>query len=172
VLTLQILTVVILSGIFIQDFKSRSVYWFWFPALVMLFMILKLQTQTISEVMNASLANWAFIIVQLLFVSIYFSIKNKQIINITNNLLGWGDVLFLLTAATYFSTLNYILFYILSLIAIVLIWIPALLLLKKKYEQIPLAGLQSLLFIVCLIADWLIPRIDLTRDEWLMHYLQ
>lgn len=161
-----------LLAVLIQDLKSRSVYWFWFPLLAMLLAMLRLRTQPIYEVLHSLMANWAFVAVQLLFVSLYFSIKNGRITNITNSLLGWGDILFLLTAATYLSTLNYVLFYVLSLMAVVLLWLPFLLLLRKKHGQIPLAGLQSLLFVVCLVADWSLPRIDLMHDDWLMRYLQ
>jgi hypothetical protein len=172
VLVAQILIVLILSAIFFQDLKSRSVYWFWFPLLMVLFIAAAygLHHKPMNEILASSLTNMGFILLQLLLVSLYFSIKNKRLINITKDLLGWGDVLFLLSIAFYLSLLNYILFYIFSLLAVLLLWLISLLF-HKKHEQIPLAGLQAILFIVCLGMDWLGPQRDLTNDYWLTHYL-
>ncbi|WP_147425724.1 hypothetical protein [Mucilaginibacter gracilis] len=157
-------------AIFKQDMRSRAVYWYWFPILTILFLVQGIKQKPFPEILATSAMNIGFVLLQLLLISVYFSIKNKRAVNITHSLLGWGDILFLLCIATYLSTINYILFYILSLV-IVIIMTGIYLLFHKKAEQIPLAGLQAMIFIVCLILDWLSPRIDLIHDDWLTPYL-
>lgn len=167
---LQIVILGLLLAIFVQDLKSRSVYWFWFPLLVVALIILGLQHSSFKILFTTSLVNSGFVIFQLALLSLYFSFKERRFVNITESLLGWGDILFLLTICWYFATLNFFLFYIASLVIVILIW-SALPLLKNKYRHIPLAGLQSVIFIVCLIADWTSPNIDLTNDFLLLNYL-
>ncbi|MBW4890137.1 hypothetical protein KXQ82_10440 [Mucilaginibacter sp. HMF5004] len=112
-----------------------------------------------------TLMNAGFLILQLLLVSVYFSVKNKRWINITNELLGWGDILLLLSITCYFSILNYIFFYVFSLIAVVCIIIIRALI-NRRYEQIPLAGLQACILCVCLGVSWYY-KINIANDEWI-----
>lgn len=124
-----------------------------------------------TNLLQSSGLNIGFTGLLLLLVSVYFSVKHRQIINITKGLLGWGDVLFLLSIAFYLSFLNFIVFYVASLLMVLLLWVIRFILFRKKQEQIPLAGLQAILFVVCLLLDWCCPRMDLTSDYWLIHYL-
>jgi hypothetical protein len=162
----------LLAAVTVQDLKSRAVYWFWFPLLTALFITdLKMyHEQSLAEICQVAMINIGFVAVQLLLVSVYFSVKHRRWVNITNELLGWGDVLLLLSLSCYFSTLNYIFFYVFSLIIVLCIFITRSFI-KKSYEHIPLAGLQALLVIVCIIASWCYPKIDITNDDWLQHLI-
>ena len=172
-LPLHFLLITILAAIFIQDIKSRTVYWFWFPMLVALLLLehtlinkepLIVQFQTIA-------INLGFLFIQLSIVSLYLSIKHRKWINISQNLIGWGDILFLVSLAFYFSPLTYILFYVGSLLIISVCWLLLILFFRINNKQIPLAGLQAALFIVFLITDWLYPHIGLSKGDWLSIYL-
>ena len=168
-LFVKIIVLAILILIFVQDVRNRSVYWFLFPVLVVLFVIVhSLQHHLFAENWQAVLVNIGFLVVQYLIVSVYFSIKSKQWVNITDNLLGWGDILFLLCITVYLSALNFLLFYVTSLIISLLIWLIWQLISKKKNKQIPLAGLQALIFTVFLAVDWWFRSFDLTNDTWLL----
>jgi hypothetical protein len=101
----------------------------------------------------------------------YFSAKNWRWINITSHLLGIGDVLFLLTISLYLSVLNFLFFYLASLISILFIWLLWQKLSSKKNNFIPLAGLQSLIFILFLAGDWWCRFLDLTSDAWLLNFI-
>jgi len=173
VIAVQLLIILVLFGIFFQDIKSRSLYWFWFPVLVPLFLICNIVVRHIpfTELWHDIAYNICFIGFQLLVVSIYFSIKNKEWTNISKNLLGLGDILFLLSVAFYLSFLNYIFFYISSLMVVLIFWIPISTLSKKNNKQIPLAGLQSVILIVFLMFQFWSKKIDLTSDNWLLHLL-
>ena len=171
-LVLRVLTCLVLLSIAVQDLKSRSVYWFWFPILTTLFLLTGLYQFQVKDIIIRSLINSGFIILQLLVLTIYFSIKQARLVNITQDLLGWGDILLLLSICWYFSTFNLIVFYLFSLVLTLLIWGTTILLIKKNYKQIPLAGLQAIIFVVCLVADWKSTKIDLASDAWIMNYLK
>jgi len=167
VLIIQILIILVLSAIFFQDLKSRSVYWFWFPVLVCLFFI---DGHPVHEWRSTSVS-LLFIGVQLLLVTLYFSVKQQQWVDISKELLGWGDILFLVSTAFYLSVLNYLLFYISSLIIICAFVLVKRIFSGKNNQQIPLAGLQALILIVFLVVQLSDKNIDLTSDNWLLHYL-
>lgn len=86
--------------------------------------------------------NLSFVGVQLLGVSLYFSIKHKTWINITQAHLGLGDILFFLVITPLFAPVQFCCFFIGSLLFILLlagayhVWIRAI-------ETIPLAGAMS-----------------------------
>ena len=152
-----------------QDLKSRSIYWILFPALVVLFeSIHYLEKTTFTEIFQPVVYNLSFLSFQFLFVTIYFTVKNKRFTNITIELLGWGDVLFLICTAFYPSVLNYVFYYMASLISILVSWTVWLLIVKEKEKRIPLAGLQSLIFALFLVMDWFVKIFDLTNDCWLL----
>lgn len=168
-LVIKLLILFTLVLIFIQDVESRSVYWFWFPVLIILFILLNIQQRHLSiESWQPVLINLSFLLLQFILVSLYFSIKNRKWVIITANLLGWGDILFLLSIAFYLPTLNFLFFYVVSLAAVLIIWLLWQLVSKEKSKQIPLAGLQALIFTVFLASDWWLKAIDLTNDTWLL----
>jgi hypothetical protein len=172
VLFVEIIIIGVLLLIFVQDIRSRSVYWVLFPVLTVLFIIMHLlQHHLFADAWQPVLLNSTFLALQFLIVSVYFSIKNKQWVNITTSFLGWGDMLFLLSIAFYLSVLNFLFFYIISLIAVLLIWMLWQAVAKEKNKQIPLAGLQALIFSVFLTGDWWFNSFDLTNDDWLLHLI-
>ncbi|MGH1338878.1 MAG: prepilin peptidase [Aureispira sp.] len=109
------------------------------------------------------LFNGAFVGVQLLGVSLYFSIKHRRWINITKQYLGLGDVLFFLALTPLFAPLQFCCFFLASLLLILLLaslyhWFV------KPLKTIPLAGAMS--------CCWLIYRATLSYynlssyDDW------
>jgi len=167
------LIIFILLAVFVQDLRGRSVYWFWFPSLVILFIIdARLNHyQTFKTQWQSASLCLSFIAIQLLLVTLYFSAKHKQWINISKELLGWGDILFLCSIAFYLSILNYLLFYVSSLFIVCIFWISLKILSPKNNKQIPLAGLQALILIVFLVIQLLSRKVDLTSDNWLLPYI-
>jgi hypothetical protein len=172
VLFLEILILIILGLIFIQDWLSRSVYWIMFPLLIACLLILRyLQNGNFSSFWQTTLINVGFILIQMILVSTYFSFKNKKLTNITNHLLGLGDILFLFSIIFYLSVLNFLLFYIVSLIAILIGWLTWQMVSSKKSKEIPLAGLQAIIFMLFLAGDWWAKLFDLTDDTWLLNLI-
>lgn len=168
-LVIKILTLIVLLLIFVQDVKERSVYWFLFPVLVMLFFLTHLlEHHLFADTWLPVLINISFLALQFVLVSVYFSVKNKGWVNITTDLLGLGDILFLVSLAFYLSVLNFLFFYIVSLIVVLLVWVFWQAIAKEKGKQIPLAGLQALVFIAFLTCAWWFKLIDATNDTWLV----
>lgn len=171
-LLIEVLILAVLLIIFVQDMMSRSVYWILFPLLATLFIVLRLLSrQNFADIGQSTLINLSFLVVQLLLVSAYFSLKRGQWVNITAGLLGWGDVFFLLCAAVYLSVLNFLFFYIFSLMITLLLWLTRQLMINKKSKQIPLAGLQALFLAACLAGSWWFLPVNLTYDSWVFHFL-
>ncbi len=171
-LLLKILTLTILLLIFLQDLKARVVYWFLFLLLAVTLMVIRFQHPVIlPELEQSAMINIGFILVQLIILTLYFSLKSKQWVNISNGLLGLGDILFLLGIAFYLSVLNFLFFYISSLIGVLLLWLIWQAVSAKKNKYIPLAGLQSLIFILFLLGDWWLRSFNLTDDTWLLNLI-
>ena len=170
-LIIQISILVILATVFVQDLLSRSVYWILFPLLGILYFSLRLSNQSVMSIFQSGAINIGFLAIQLLCVSAYFIIKSRRLINITNQLLGWGDILFLISTAVYLSVFNFLFFYIASLICILFFWLNWQLLVNIKNKYIPLAGLQAIILFIALIADWWFVHIDLTSDYWLLKFV-
>ncbi|QKJ31057.1 hypothetical protein HQ865_15275 [Mucilaginibacter mali] len=148
--------------------RSRSVVVWLFPVLgIALFVQAYLKGTSYGYVLQNIGFDLCFLSIQLLLVSVYFSIKSRKWVWITREMLGWGDILFLVSIACYLSPVNYILFYVASLVLILVAYIAIR---KYTHEQghIPLAGLQALLMAVILIANWQIASFDLTSDAWLI----
>jgi hypothetical protein len=171
-LVLKLIILTVLGALAIQDFKSRSVYWFWFPFLAIAFAGMHwFRFHQLAGYWEPVSFNLLFIGLQLAILTIYFSLKNGRVVNITHQLLGWGDILFFLAAAFYLSVLNFVFFYVGSLIVVLFCWLLWQLISVKGGRYIPLAGFQSILLIMFLIADWYCFHFDVTDDNWLRHVL-
>jgi hypothetical protein len=167
----EVVTLLILLIIFIQDWVSRAVNWILFPLLGALLMGMSWARHVdVAMACQAMAFNSLYLLVQLLFITAWFSIKEKRLINITQRLLGWGDILFFIGIAFYLSSLNFLFFQIASLVIVLTVWTAALTLLKKTSIHIPLAGFQALLFAFFLMADWWCFHFDATSDNWLLRF--
>lgn len=170
-MVLKIICLTILAAIFVQDIRSKAVWVWLFPALALTCSLMNYdQTRAFSETMQNMMFNTCFLLLQLLLVTAYFSVKNRQWIWITHELIGWGDVLFLASIAAYLSLVNYILFYLTSLVLILLGYGIRQLYLKKPNRQIPLAGLQAALLAIIILINEKWTLMNLTNDNWLLRF--
>ncbi len=170
-LAIQIIIVFILLCITWQDFKDRMVYWIMFPIVSALFFLSNIMTTSLAVIIPIILFNLIFTCIQIGLVTLYFSLKAKQFINITTNYLGWGDLLFLFSLCFLFSPANFIAFYLISLIATLLREVVLNFILNKKVHTIPLAGIQSFLVSVIFCINTFCWCIPLTSDETLLNFL-
>lgn len=156
-----------LIWMFYQDMCFRAIYWISFPVMTLLLIMCLPERLQLTEFLSNVSVNLFILFLQLFFVSAWFSVKNGRIINITNSHIGWGDLLFLISAAFYLSPGNYFLFYVSSLVLVLLLFLPALMKMQNDVK-IPLAGLQALFLGILLTLIWtdLIP--DLTKDNWII----
>jgi drug/metabolite transporter (DMT)-like permease len=174
-LLLKMLTMMALLALFFQDLRSRSVHWLLLAVLTGLFFSVRcLRGEPVSNILQSTLMNLAFIVLQLLLVTLYFSLKSRAIINITSGLLGWGDILFLVSISFLLPVITFVIFYLASLVLVLLGWAIFLHFKRQKREKdgvtIPLAGLQALLLAIVLLHTWLFPQSALVKltNELLM----
>lgn len=166
-LLLQLFTLICLGFICYQDIRYRAVYWICFPVLCVLLFFLKENHSGIKDSLTDTVYGMLFFGAQLLLLWIYFSIKHKKSVNITRQYLGWGDILFLIVITFYLSPVNYILFYVGSLILVLIYTLTRQFLIQKDNPEIPLAGLQALLLGIALIFSLIQPHLQLYNDTWI-----
>ena len=107
-LLLVILTIV-LSVIIYQDFKSREISWFLIPLLLTIGCTNALINIDFTSFLTYSSINLTTVILNLLGVTIFVSLKEKKITNIVDSYLGLGDILFFLVLTVLFSPINFFL---------------------------------------------------------------
>ncbi|MDO3645231.1 hypothetical protein [Mucilaginibacter sp. L3T2-6] len=164
-----------LTTVFIQDLRFRAVYWFLFPALLLSFIVLNIFAggQNLLLGVKTSVINIGFLSVQLIVLNLYFSFKMGGWKNVAVGLLGWGDILFLYTAAFALPAISFSFFYIASLVFALLCWVVYNLICggKNKNKNIPLAGLQALFLGVLLLINWWFIPLNILTDNWLIYYI-
>lgn len=153
---LYFLIISLLLLIAYQDFKYRYINVWPLVFLMSFALTLGIQSIGLVAVVKNALINGAFIGLQLLGVSLYFSIKAKRLINITSEQIGWGDILFFLPLTCLLGFEWFVFFYISSLILILIFYLILKMTFVLKNETIPLAGGQALCLIVLGLAKWLI----------------
>jgi hypothetical protein len=84
-------------------------------------------------------------------------------------MLGWADILFMLSIAFYFSVPWFMVFFVASMIVSLVVWIVWQSIAERKTKHIPLVGLQSVTLILFLSADWCFHLCNLTGDSWLLN---
>ncbi|MBD1363824.1 hypothetical protein IDJ77_08370 [Mucilaginibacter sp. ZT4R22] len=170
---MKIAVIVILVTMFIQDIKSRSILWFLFPILSVLLVVIRASgSNSVKAVLLSAITPICCLVIIMGFTSLYFSARKKAWVNITGALIGWADILFLVSVAFYLPSLNFMLFFISSSIIILFIWLGLSLLSLIKTKFIPFAGLQALLFAGLLLVSWECPEVRLNDDNWLFYLLQ
>ncbi len=170
-LTLNILILPLLAVIVYQDFRFRAISWFTLPLLFVAFAINSILSTDFNLFLRSFLFNIGFIVFQLFAVTAYFSIKNRAITNITSKHIGWGDILFFTVAAAIFTPVNFILFYLLTLITTLIIAVAYRLIKRDSTITIPLAGAMALLLLVFYSFSNFSNAIDLHNDQFLLSAL-
>jgi hypothetical protein len=169
-LVVDILILFSLILIVFQDFKQRQISWFLIPLSFAGFAY-KASLYKDSSIADF-LLNTGFILLQLICITIYFSIKNKKFLNIIDTHLGLGDILFFVVICTVFSPLNFIAFYMISMISTLLAIIAYNLFSSRQTKDIPLAGAMAGALIILMITTWAIPGIDFYNDGYLLNIIR
>lgn len=136
-------------GLAWEDFRYRMVHLWWYIILAIGLAGLVLMQGNYGEWLLTTVINLLFVLILLLILTIYFSVKERKLVNLFDRHLGWGDVLFFLVITPYFSLIQYILFTVASLI-IALLLTPIIFRLQGKNRHVPLAGIQAICLVVYL----------------------
>lgn len=158
-----VISMAVLAAIAAEDARHRLISWYWLPVLLLIFVLEAFTQLKPDEAGMYFIINLSFLLVQLLLVTVYFSIRQKRPVNIINTWLGIGDILFFVVLCAAFSPLNYLLFYLLSLLFTIAGYI-AYKIIKGRSSTIPLAGAVALLLFLCLLLRWFIPQVNFYDD--------
>jgi hypothetical protein len=158
------LLVPVLSIVVWEDFKYRAVSWWLFLLLAAMAFFVEYQWFSFIDVsMNAG-----FVIIQLVILTIYFSIKEKKKVNLMTRYLGLGDILFWIILCLLFSPVNFTLFFMASMVLVMIVvgvWKIAKL--KPVMTTVPLAGIQAAVLLAVLLIHLLSNNISFRDDRWI-----
>lgn len=170
VVFLNIAILLFLLVVVYEDFKDRTIHIF-LPFLLFICLVVKYYTSAnVANYIQTIGVNIVFLIMQILLAMLFFAVKEKKMVNIFESHLGAGDILFLLSLSPAFSTINFIIFYTISLAIIaVLYFVAGSIKWVNRNHQIPLAGLQAILFILVLCAEFYSKQFRLGID-WIVPY--
>ena len=147
-----IIATISLSVTAYQDFNYRAISWLLIPVLALILSFHTLNYIGLINLIVNTAANLSFLVINLLMLSAYYSLKECKLRLLLKKEIGLGDILFFLVLCPLFSPVNFIVFYLCSLtIILVATWIYSKCI--RTLKSIPLAGGQALLLIPLLIID-------------------
>lgn len=144
--------VLLLVSVAWQDFHYRSVQTWLFPALALLAIIQSHIFGVFS--LGVLVTNLTVISLQLLLLNLVICWRfrtNKWLMH-KQRWIGWGDIAFFGVASCFFSTFNFLFFYVGSLI-MVLVVTTLWGILGRNIKYVPLAGGQALGLGILLLYD-------------------
>lgn len=147
-----IVAIFLFSLVVFEDFRSKSL-----PLWLLVLIIIGVLYYTISAIgFNMFIINFGLnmllLLLQLVAVFFYFSLKHKKFVNVIDTYIGLGDILFFISCAVVFAPINFLIFQITSLLIAAAFFGLYFLILKPSIRFIPLAGVQALLLIFIIIA--------------------
>ena len=125
--------------VFYQDLKLRAVHWVLFPLVFVGSIFYTLDGFRLEELG----ANVLFLLMLLGCLTIYLSLRQGSLVNITKGFFSWGDILFLLAIVPLFNFTSFMLFFTVGTFLTVLVHLIARLFWKQE-ATIPFAGYMSL----------------------------
>lgn len=137
--------IVLFAIVFFQDVSSRAVFW---PIFLLLFGIACWQNYSDMLITNISMS-LAFIAFLLISLTLYLSVKNKQVIHIWQGFFSLGDILFIIAITPLFSWFEFIYFFTFGTIAVLILYGLTYPFVKDK--SVPYAGYLSIISISFLV---------------------
>ncbi len=147
---------VVLLFVFFQDLKNRSIHII-LPILIFVLGLL-INYMSLDLSFEVVLYNAIFIVINIVGIVVYFSIKNKAMTNPIDKSIGMGDISFFIAIVPLFNFRSFILFFISGLVFSLMA--HGIYSLFEKNATIPLAGYLSLFLILVLGAKHIL-KIDL-----------
>jgi hypothetical protein len=138
-----------LITVFLQDLKHRHIHVLLPILLFIISYIIFKKKQFLGYEVVAY--NILFVLLTLVLLVTYMSIKNKSYLNPFENYFGLGDLLFYIAITPLFVTYNYILFFILSMLFSVVLQLVFSK--SMKVKTVPLAGFSALFLILVVTKD-------------------
>lgn len=146
-----------------QDFSDRLVHWFYFPLVAILLLAQLLRFGQPGDHLLIVGLNMGIMVFMLIMTTFIYSVWKGELIFILDKALGSADILALGLVCITFSTINMVLFMLISFFCSSLFQLMALPF-SKKAIHIPLAGIVSVLLVVALVLQDGFMLIDMTND--------
>jgi len=145
-----IIIILLLTLVFIQDLKLRAIH-ILLPIFILIFGLISYFNNGYSPIgLGYSLA---FLIITFGGLYLYLSAKNRRLTNPFKKNMGLGDVLFFVAVIPFFSSYNYILFFITGMLFSILGFLVIKLVVKT--DLVPLAGLLALYLILLKVGSYI-----------------
>lgn len=131
----------------IEDFRFRSIHWLNIAALVAAD-ILGIIFHAFNFCLQDFIINLTFLAIQYIALTLYFSIKQGRLINVTRAHIGSGDIMYLLVLSPVFSPTAYVIFTLGSLIIAILGVLMYQWRSGRAVHEIPLASFMAIWLLV------------------------
>lgn len=151
-ISLRLLLVFLLFHLGFQDFKNRSIYALTPLVVLGISFYLGIQQLPINFYVRLLLINLFYLVVFISLLLTYFLIKGIPLMNVFNDFIGSGDLLFLFCTLAFCPTFELILYFLFSFTIALLIYF--LHIKMKADSSIPLAGIMSIFMAIILIGKW------------------
>lgn len=138
--------------VFYQDSKTRQVYWFLYPLIGILALIVQAYFNSFIITLVNSLFNILLIVIVLIVGYIYSKMIMKR--DFINGSFGIGDLLLFIFLCFTFSTITFTILFSFSLLFSLIVHFA--LKQKNKDTTVPLAGYMSLFFATVYLTSFLI----------------
>lgn len=167
-LILKTLSVILLLAMLVDDVRHHKIWQWLFPMLAITLGMLTWVKQGYFDFYRVFI-NVIVLAIMLGLLILWLSLKHRRLVNITNGLLCWGDILFLLCVAFYLPLYSYLIFYVASLIGTLLYGLIIQMIKHRqsdwRKQKIPLAGFQAGFLALILVVGWLHPAWDISNDD-------
>ncbi len=168
----DIISVATLGILCWQDFRSRRIAWWLLPILAVTFFLASLHINSASEIGMGFSLNITFLLIQFLFVWIWFSLKQRKFSKLIDSQIGLGDLLFMICIAFAFSPANFMIFYTIGMILTLVVAMGVRLFRSTSKAEIPLAGALAIPLLVLCSVRIIIPTTNFYSDEWLVRIFE
>lgn len=140
-----------------QDLKSREVYWFLLPTLMLLLGLQHYSNTLEVNFIVSSMINILTVLIVLGLLYLYTVLIIKK--SFFKEVFGLADALYFLALAIAFPTATFVIIFVFSLLFSLLTWL--LVRQKSKFDAVPLAGYMSIFLILIFIGNWCTNTINL-----------
>ncbi len=137
-----------LVAIIVQDYTHFAISWGWLPIIAGIGIYMGLQVLSPRLLLADYLFSIFFIGMQFFVMTLWYSLKSKKWVNVSKEMIGWGDILFFLVIVFSFSFSHYLLFFVFSLLLVALVYGIKQKINPQTEKRIPLAGALAGLFLV------------------------
>ncbi len=145
---IKILLILLLLIIFVQDMKIRAVYWFMFPILLAFSFWIGIETNDLTN-MGWNVLFFTFLMG---FLTLYLSLKQGHLVNITKGYFSLGDMFFLVAIIPLLTFPLYLLFFTIGTLMTLVVH-GVVVSFSKQSKTIPFAGYMALFLVAYLVFD-------------------